>query len=92
MSIKSFVADVVIQVIEDERTQAVAEKLVATTITKYVAPLIPPMIAAAIDQAFDHLTDLDNNGKPDVAQVVDAAQAVIGPFLPPWLKIPGINA
>lgn len=88
MSIRSFVSGVVIDVIEDERTQAVAEKLVGAVITKYVAPLIPSAIGAAIDQAFSHITDLNSNGKPDVTEVVEAATSIFDSLLPPWLKVP----
>lgn len=86
MSIRSFVSGVVVDVIEDPRTQAVAETLVAKIITKYVTPLIGPAIAAAIDKAFDRITDLNNDGKPDVTQVVEAAQATVETLLPDWLR------
>lgn len=92
MSIQSFIKDIVIGVIEDERTQVVAEKLVGQVIVKYVTPLIAPTVAAAIDQAFDHLTDLNRDGKPDVQQIVDAGKSIIDQFLPPWLRIPGITS
>ncbi|MBV9869447.1 MAG: hypothetical protein JO214_02375 [Frankiaceae bacterium] len=95
MSVKSFVSGVVIEVIEDERTQAVAEKLAATVIVKYVAPLIAPAIATAVDKAFDRITDLNRDGKPDVQQVAEAAHDTVVNLLPPWLRgfvpaIPGL--
>jgi len=86
MSIRSWTRELVIEVFQEERTQAVAEMLAAKVITKYVTPLIAPAIGTAVDKAFDRITDLDRDGKPDVTQVVEAAQNTVDMLLPDWLR------
>jgi hypothetical protein len=87
MSMKSWAKELVIDILEDERTQAVGMKFVATT----VLPIIPVAIGAAVEKAMDRLTDLDQDGKPDIGELTDAAKQSIDKLLPPGINLPVIG-
>lgn len=91
MSIKTWVKELVIDVIEDERAQQAIHTVGAKLITQLVLPVIPVAIGAAIDRAMDRLTDLDQDGKPDVGEVVEAARDSIDKLLPPGINLPVVG-
>lgn len=91
MGVRSWVKELVIDVIEDERAQAAAMALGAKLVTQLVLPVLPVAIGAAIDKAFDRITDLDQDGKPDIAEVVDSARDSIDKLLPPGINLPVIG-
>ena len=89
MAFKDTAREFVISLIEDERTQAVAEKLVGQVITKYVAPILPATITATVDQVMVHvrsIADVNEDGRVDVQDAGKAAHDVIGSLLPDFLK------
>lgn len=86
-TVKGHVKDVVLAVLEDERTEAAVRRLVA----QVVLPVIPVAIGAAVDRAFNRATDLDQDGRPDIAEVVDAAKSSIDKLLPPGITLPVIG-
>jgi hypothetical protein len=86
-TLKAHTKDVVLDVLEDPRTEAIATRLVA----KVVLPLIPVAVGAAVDRAMDRVTDLDQDGRPDVGEVVDAAKSSIDKLLPPGINLPVVG-
>lgn len=89
MGIKSFVAGVAaeaaMKVIQDPKTAKFVEDTLAGIVTKYVTPLIPVAISAAVDKVVAVL-DVDKDGDLDVADVTKAATDTVADLLPPWLK------
>ncbi|URC18140.1 hypothetical protein SEA_ZENTENO07_39 [Mycobacterium phage Zenteno07] len=89
MAFKDTAREFVISLIEDERTQAVAEKLVGQVITKYVTPILPAVVTAAVDKTMEHvrsIADVNEDGRVDVQDAGRAAHDVIDGLLPPFLK------
>lgn len=86
-SLKSHVHDVVIRLLEDPRTEAALQRIVV----QVVLPVIPVAVGAAVDRAADRLTDLDQDGRTDAAEVVDAAKGAIDKLLPPGIVLPVIG-
>ena len=83
---KSFIRELVIEVVQDPRTQDSAEKIVGAIMTKYVTSVIPAAVGAAVDAAMNRLQALNGDGENDIQQVGEAAHDAIDQLLPPWLK------
>lgn len=89
MAFKDTAREFVISLIEDQRVQDVAEKLVGKVITTYVTPMLPAVITATVDKAMEKvraIADVDEDGDIDVQDAGKAAHDVIGSLLPPFLK------
>ncbi|AXN53306.1 hypothetical protein PBI_THONKO_34 [Mycobacterium phage Thonko] len=84
---KAFIKETAISIIEDPRTETALRGIVA----RVVLPIIPVAVGAAVDRAADRLTDLDQDGKPDIGEVVDAARDGIDKLLPPGINLPVIG-
>lgn len=91
MSIQSWTRDLVISVIEDKRTEAAALRIGGQLVTQLVLPVITVAVGAAVEKAADRLTDLDQDGKPDIGELTDAAHASIEKILPPGINLPVIG-
>jgi hypothetical protein len=95
---KKFIIDVIAGVVADPRVAAMIdhqraqiEAFVKRMILENVLPVIPIAIGAAVDRAADRLTDLDQDGKVDAGEVVDAARDSIDKLLPPGINLPVIG-
>lgn len=91
MSLKSWTRELIIEVLQDERTEKVALSVGGKLVTQIVLPAITVAVGAAVEKAADRLTDLDQDGKPDIGELTDAAHASIQKVLPPGITLPVIG-
>lgn len=89
MALQDFVKDVIVKVIADPQTKQAIKDILGELITERILPIIPVASAAAAVEAITS-ADLNRDGKPDLAQVTDAAAAALDQLIPN-ITFPGLG-
>lgn len=96
-SVKNHVKEVGVGIVTDERVQESIKKwvsdLLGDIMTEKILPVVPLAVGAAVTAGMESVAkaDLNNDGKPDIEQVADAARQAIDALLPPSITLPFIG-
>lgn len=80
MVVETFVANVVIKVLLDDRVQAKIKELLGGVITESILPLVPVAVASAVNAAIQQIPGVEN--VKDVAGIANTVRDDLNKIIP----------
>jgi hypothetical protein len=87
-TVKSWLRELVIEIIQDERTQEVVDHFIGRVMTTHVMPMIPIAIGAAVKEGMEELAERFPGiegavaGAVDIVKTTDAARHALNDLIP----------